>query len=194
MTHMRKRGIRIGLGVFVAALVSAMLLLLLNTYGFSRDLDTMLNEFNIQPEQVKVVADIDSRTQLIFYDNYATEGLSLAFAQQKRWSSELRLTGCSLYDDPSERVNTRISALKWSDTDYNTILYGKIHDPDITQLKVSYDTASASTLIEANIAPLANEDRLWYVILTKPLTDVKLNMVGLNENGDTIYTYGDAEI
>lgn len=194
MTHMRTRGIRIGLGLFVAALVSAMLLLLLNTYGFSRDLHTMLNEYNIQPEQVKVVADIDSRTQLAFYDNYATEGLSLAFAKQKRWSSELRLTGGSLYDDPSERVNTRISALKWSDTDYNTILYGKIHDPDITQLRVSYDTASASTSIEANIAPLANEDRLWYVILTEPLTEVKLNMVGLNEAGDTIYTYGDAEI
>ncbi|MEY8743918.1 hypothetical protein AB9M62_31640 [Bacillales bacterium AN1005] len=194
MTHMRKRGVRIGLGLFVAAVVSAMLLLLLNTYGFSRDLHTMLSEYNIQPEQVKVVADIDSRTQLVFYDNYATEGLSLAFAQQKRWSSELRLTGGSLYDDPSERVNTRISALKWSDTDYNTILYGKIHDPDITQLRVSYDTASASTPIEANIAPLANEDRLWYVILTEPLTEVKLNMVGLNEAGDTIYTYGDAEI
>ena len=194
MTHMRKRGIRIGLGLFVAALVSAMLLLLLNTYGFSRDLHTMLNEYNIQPEQVKVVADIDSRTQLVFYDNYATEGLSLAFAQQKRWSSELRLTGGSLYDDPSERVNTRISALKWSDTDYYTILYGKVHDPDITQLRVSYDTASASTPIEGNIAPLANEDRLWYVILTEPLTEVKLNMVGLNEAGDTIYTYGDAEI
>lgn len=194
MTHMRKRGIRIGLGLFVAALVSAMLLLLLNTYGFTRDLDAMLMKHNIQPEQVKVVADIDSRTQLIFYDNYATEGLSLAFAQQKRWSSELRLTGGSLYDDPSERVNTRISALKWSDKDYNTILYGKIHDPDITQLKVSYDTASDSTPIKANIAPLANEDRLWYVILTEPLTEVKLNMVGLNEAGDTIYTYGDAEI
>ncbi|MDQ0171807.1 hypothetical protein [Paenibacillus tundrae] len=194
MTHMRKRGIRIGLGLFVAALVSAMLLLLLNTYGFSRDLDAMLTKYNIQSEQVKVVADIDSRTQLVFYDNYATEGLSLAFAQQKRWSSELKLTGGSLYDDPSERVNTRISALKWSDTDYNTILYGKIHDPDITQLRVSYDTASASTPIEANIAPLANEDRLWYVILTEPLTEVKLNMVGLNEAGDTIYTYGDAEI
>ncbi|MCM3174250.1 hypothetical protein [Paenibacillus sp. MER 99-2] len=193
MTHMRKRGIRIGLGVFVAVVV-AILLLLLNTYGFSRDLDAMLTKYNIQPEQVKVVADIDSRTQLVFYEDYATEGLSLAFAQQKRWSSELRLTGGSLYDDPSERVNTRISALKWSDTDYNTILYGKIHDPDITQLKVSYDIASASTLIEANIAPLANEDRLWYVILTKPLTDVKLNMVGLNEAGAIIYTYADSEI
>lgn len=31
MTHMRKRGVRIGLGLFVAAVVSAMLLLLLNT-------------------------------------------------------------------------------------------------------------------------------------------------------------------
>ncbi|WP_145407197.1 hypothetical protein [Paenibacillus xylanexedens] len=121
---MRKLVIRIGLGLFVAVVV-AILLLLLNTYGFSRDLNSMLNEYNIQPEQVKVVADIDSRTQLVFYEDYATEGLSLAFAQQKRWSSELRLTGGSLYDDPSERVNTRISALKWSNKDYNTILYGK---------------------------------------------------------------------
>ncbi|MNI69221.1 hypothetical protein D3C73_1249580 [compost metagenome] len=61
-------------------------------------------------------------------------------------------------------------------------------------MKLSYDTASASAPIEANIAPLANEDKLWYVILTEPLTELKLNMVGLNEDGATIYTYADAEI
>ncbi|WP_127547333.1 hypothetical protein [Paenibacillus amylolyticus] len=161
-----------------------------------QDIDTILSEKGIPPEQVKLVTTIEPRTQLVLYQDLTTNNLTPALIQQKMWFSELARMGGGLQDNPSEPLTSHISGYEESKGKMIYIIYGYLHDADITQVHIRYEPNLASSRLEADIVKSSSNQsngRLWYAVIQQPIHEMIWDIKGLNDEGHIIYSSLDSE-
>lgn len=161
-----------------------------------QDIDTILSEKGIPPEQVKLVTTIEPRTQLVLYQDFTTSNLTPALIQQKMWFSELARIGGGLQDNPAEPLSSHISGYEKSKGKMIYIIYGYLHDADITQVHIRYEPNLAYSRLEAKIvepSPDQSSGRLWYAVMQQPIHEMIWDIKGLNDEGHVIYSSLDSE-
>jgi len=162
-----------------------------------QDIDTILSEKGIPPEQVKLVTTIEPRTQLVLYQDLTTNNLTPALIQQKMWFSELARMGGGLQDNPVEPLSSHISGYEESKGKMIYIIYGYLHDADITQVHIRYEPNLASSRLEAEIVESSSDQssrRLWYAVIQRPIHEMIWDIKGLNDEGHVIYSSLDSEV
>ncbi|WP_336781325.1 hypothetical protein [Paenibacillus illinoisensis] len=185
MERKKKRGAYVALYV----LVLAGLLLLIRSCA-PQDIDSMLSENGIHSDQVMVVTPIDSRTHLVLYQNITADGLASGLIEQEPWSSRVTLPQDVLQDNPNEPISSHRSGYQMPDEKTFDVAYGYVHDPEITKLRLRYELNSSSEEVEADILEPSNknEERLWYAIIQHPTTGIQLEIQGLDNGGQVIYS------
>ncbi|OMF11758.1 hypothetical protein BK131_19990 [Paenibacillus amylolyticus] len=162
-----------------------------------QDIDTILSEEGIPPEQVKLVTTIETRTQLVLYQDLTTNNLTPALIQQKMWFTELARIGGGLQDNQAEPLTSHISGYEESKGKMIYIIYGYLHDADITQLHIRYEPKPVSSQVEAKIvepSPDQSSGRLWYAVIQQPIHEMIWDIKGLNDEGHVIYSSLDSEV
>lgn len=143
------------------------------------------------PEQVKLVTTIEPRTQLVLYQDLTTNNLTPALIQQKLWFSELDKLGGGLHDNPAEPLSSHISGYEKSKGKMIYIIYGYLHNADITQVNIRYEPDPASAQVEAEIVESSSDQssgRLWYAVIQQPIHEMIWDIKGLNDEGHMIYS------
>lgn len=160
-----------------------------------QDIDTILSEKGILPEQVKLITTFEPRTQVVLYQDLTTNNVTPALIQQKMWYSELSKIGVGLHDNPSEPLSSQISGYQKSKGKMIYILYGYLHDADITQVHIRYDPDPASAQVEAAIVEFSDQSsrRLWYAVIQQPIHEMIWDIKGLDDQGHIIYSSLDSE-
>ncbi|WP_145146235.1 hypothetical protein [Paenibacillus xylanexedens] len=162
-----------------------------------QDIDTILSEKGILPEQVKLITTFEPRTQLVLYQDLTTNNLTPALIQQKVWFSELARIGGGLQDNPVEPLSSHISGYEESKGKMIYIIYGYLHDADITQVHIRYEPNLASSRLEAEIVESSSDQisgRLWYAVIQQPIHEMIWDIKGLNDEGHVIYSSLDSEV
>ncbi|MFK0522801.1 hypothetical protein ACINKY_11410 [Paenibacillus illinoisensis] len=185
MERKKKRGAYVALSV----LILAGLLLLIRSCA-PQNIDSLLSENGIHPDQVMVVTPIDSRTHVVLYRNTTPDGVSSGLVEQELWSSRVTLPQDVLQDNPNEPISTHRSGYQMSDGKAFDVAYGYVHDPEITKLRLRYELNSSSEEVEADILEPSNmnQERLWYAIIQQPTTGIQLEIQGLDNGGRVIYS------
>lgn len=161
-----------------------------------QDIDTILSEKGILPEQVKLITTIEPRKQLVLYQDLTTNNLTPALIQQKMWFSELAKIGGGLHDNPSEPLSSHISGYEESKGKMIYIIYGYLHDADITKVHIRYEPDPASAQVEAAIIESSSDQssrRLWYAVTQQPIHEMIWDIKGLDDKGHIIYSSLDSE-
>jgi|GEM_PF-4618251 len=189
-TRYRKQGAY----VFFFLLLAGMLLLI-RSCG-PQDIDSVLSENGIDSEQVKLITTIEPRKQLILYQDFTMNRLTPALIQQKMWFSKLTQIGGGLQDNPAEPLSSHISGYQGPDGQMIYVIYGYLHDADITQLHIRYEPNLASSQVEAEIvepSPDQSSGRLWYAVIQQPIHEMIWDIKGLDDKGHIIYASLDNE-
>lgn len=161
-----------------------------------QDIDSVLSKNGINSEQVKLVTTIEPRTQLVLYQDLTTNNLTPALIQQKMWFPELARIGGGLQDNPAEPLSSHISGYEESKGKMIYIIYGYLHDADITQVYIRYEPNLASSRLEAEIMESSSDQssgRLWYAVIKQPIHEMIWDIKGLNDEGRIIYSSLDSE-
>ncbi|UPK44926.1 hypothetical protein [Paenibacillus pabuli] len=187
MTRNQKRGTYV---VFIIVLVG---LLLLIRSCKTEEFDTLLTRNNIQPEQVMVVSPIDSSSHLVLYKDTQTDGIASAMIQNRRWSSKVTKSGGVLEDNKDEPISYHLTRYPYSNDNTSYIVYGFIHNPDIIRLLIRYGPDSSSAEVEAGILEPSDQGRLWYAVIKQPITEMRMDIRGVDNAGNTIYSSLDNE-
>lgn len=162
-----------------------------------QDIDTILSEKGIPPEQVKLVTTFEPRTQLVLYQDLTTNNLTPALIQQKMWFTEMARIGGGLQDNPAEPLTSHISGYEESKGKMIYIIYGYLHDADITQVHIRYEPNLASSRLEAEIVESSSDQsngRLWYAVMQQPIHEMIWDIKGFNDEGHVIYSSLDSEV
>lgn len=187
MERKKKRGAYVAL----YALVLAGLLLLIRSCA-PQDIDSLLSEYGIPSDQVMVVTPIDSRTHLVIYQNTTADGIGIAsgLVEQEPWSSQVTLPKDVLQDNLNEPISSHRSGYQMPDGKTFDVAYGYVHDPEIVKLRLRYELNSSSEEVEADILGPSNknQERLWYAIIQQPTTGIQLEIQGLDNVGQVIYS------
>ncbi|MEC0123407.1 hypothetical protein [Paenibacillus pabuli] len=187
MTRNQKRGAYV---VFIIVLTGILFLI---RSCKTEELAPLLTRNNIQPEQVMVVAPVDSRTHLVLYQNAQSEGIASALIQIRKWSSEVIKSGSVLQDNKDGPISYHLAGYPYSNDNTSYIVYGYIHNPDIVQLLIRYEPNPSSAEVEAGILEPSDQGRLWYAVIQQPITEMQMNIRGLDNAGNTIYSTLDNE-
>ncbi|WP_339849316.1 hypothetical protein MKY42_05300 [Paenibacillus sp. FSL W7-1088] len=187
MTRNRKRG------AYVLFIIVFVALLLLIRSCKPEEFAPLLARNNIQPEQVRVVAPVDSRTHLVLYQDTQTEGIASALIQQRKWSSKVIKSENVLEDNKDEPISYRLTGYQYSNDNTCYIIYGYIHNPDIIRLLIRYNPNSPVAEVEAGILDPSDQGRLWFAVIQQPITEMQMDIRGLDNAGNTIYSSLDNE-
>ncbi|WP_338591367.1 hypothetical protein V6669_05145 [Paenibacillus sp. Y5S-9] len=156
----------------------------------------MLGQNGIDFEQVKLITTIEPRTQLVLYQDLTTNNLTPALIQQNMWFPELARIGGGLQDNPTEPLSSHISGYEESKGKMIYIIYGYLHDADITQVHIRYESNLATSRLEAEIVKSSSNQssgRLWYAVIQQPIHEMIWDIKGLNDEGHIIYSSLDSE-
>ncbi|MCZ1263191.1 hypothetical protein ACIOBL_20845 [Paenibacillus taichungensis] len=187
MTRNRKRGAYV---LFIIVLVGFLLLI---RSCKTEEFAPLLTRNNIQPEQVMVVAPVDSRTHLVLYQDTQTEGIASALIQDRKWSSEVAKSGSVLDDNKDGPISYRLTGYQYSNDNTCYIVYGYIHNPDITRLLIRHEPNSSVEEVEAGILDPSDQGRLWFAVIQQPITEMQMDIRGLDNAGNMIYSSLDNE-
>lgn len=187
MKRNRKRGAYV---LFIIVLVG---LLLLIRSCRPEEFGHLLSRNNIQPEQVMVVAPVDSSTHLVLYQDTQTDGIASALIRHRKWSSEVIKSRSVLEDNKDGPISYRLTGYQYSNDNTCYIIYGYIHNPDIIRLLIRYDPNSSVAEVEAGILDPSDQGRLWFAVIQHPITEVQMDIQGLDNAGNSIYSSLDNE-
>lgn len=169
---------------------AAILFLILFTLLGCSSKEDLLNESGILPENIIETVLIDSKKEIVIYDDINTEGISTAFLAKGATGFGYKIIKTGSFHDTSEKSNLsyHVTNHKWSDNTNTTIIYGLVHDPQITKLIISDLTKQNFNEISPQMKEI-RKMKLWYVTLDKPFTSFKIGLQAYNTEGEIVYEF-----